>query len=141
MVMIEPTTKVPDGNKAWLWDRWQAVARTRSDFVQCGPADAPRLTGVEFVETTFRNAAAVLSGCRAFVGPEGALHHAAAALDVPAVVLWSEFISPDVTGYASQINIRHAGPACGSRVPCESCKRSMEAITVQEVVENLREVA
>ncbi len=25
-IVIEPNTKVADGNKAWIWDRWQQVA-------------------------------------------------------------------------------------------------------------------
>jgi hypothetical protein len=53
-------------------------------------------------------------------------------------VLFSEFISPDVTGYGTQINIRHAGEPCGSRVPCAGCAASMMAIDVDEVAHGLR---
>lgn len=137
-VLIEPHTKVADGNKAWIWERWQEVVdRSGVRFVQVGPHETKWLRGVEQVPTTFRLAAAVLSVAKAYVGPEGALHHAAAAFGVPAIVLWSEFISPDVTGYASQRNIRHAGAPCGSRVPCAGCKASMRAITVDEVLKNM----
>jgi ADP-heptose:LPS heptosyltransferase len=141
MVLIEPTTKVPGGNKAWRPERWQQVvdAMPAVRFVQTGPPDTPWLHGVKRVATTFRQACAVLSVCRACVVPEGALHHAAAALDVPAVVLWSEFIAPEFTGYATQRNIRHAGDACGSRVHCHECAVSMARITVDEVVTNLQE--
>lgn len=141
-VLIEPHTKVANGNKAWQWERWQAVVDELPDvrFVQVGPFNTRPLRGVEFVETRFRLAAAVLSVASAFVGTEGALHHAAAALNVPAVVLWSEFISPDITGYATQRNIRHAGTPCGARVPCVGCKISMGLISVEEVINNLREV-
>lgn len=140
-VLIEPTTKIVAGNKAWIWERWQKVANARRDFIQVGAGGVRRLDGVEHVTTpTFRQAMAVLSVCRGFVGTEGALHHAAAALDVPAVVLWSEFISHNFTGYASQRNLRHAGEYCGSRLPCNGCKRSMEAITVGEVLTNLEDM-
>lgn len=141
-VLVEPATKVPNGNKAWAWERWQAVvdAFPGERFVQVGPPGARWLNGVQRVVTnTFREACAVLAVSRACVVPEGGMHHAAAALDVPAVVLYSEFISPDISGYATQRNIRHAGEACGSRVPCHGCKQSMQRITVGEVVENLRE--
>ncbi len=90
--------------------------------------------------TTFRQALAVLSVCRAFVGTEGALHHGAAAVGTPAVVLFSEFISPDVTGYPQHRNLRQAGAACGSRKPCKGCAESMRAISVLEVVANLKEI-
>ncbi len=90
--------------------------------------------------TTFRQAAAILSVCRAYVGPEGAMHHAAAALNIPSVVLWSEFISPEITGYETQRNIRHANATCGARVPCVGCRLSMELITVEEVLQELEAV-
>lgn len=141
-VVIEPHTKVADGNKSWQWERWQAVvdAMPNVRFVQVGPFNTRALDGVEMATTSFRQAAAILSVSKAFVGTEGALHHAAAALGIPAVVLWSEFISPDITGYAQHRNLRHAGEPCGARVPCVGCKISMGLITVDEVVGNLTEV-
>lgn len=140
MMVIEPHTKVPGGNKAWPFERWQAVVDRRegAEFVQVYRPGAKLLRGVTAVETTFREACALLSNSVGFVGTEGALHHAAAALNVPAVVLWSEFISPEFTGYDSQINIRHAGEACGARLPCASCRASMDAISVDEVADSIR---
>jgi ADP-heptose:LPS heptosyltransferase len=140
-VLIEPHTKVVGSNKAWIWERWQALVDCGGEFIQVGPAGTQLLRGVRFVETpSFRHACAVLAVSRAFVGTEGGLHHAAAALGVPAVVLFSEFISPKFTGYSMHRNLRHAGPACGSRIPCEGCRTSMEAITVEEVSSNLQEI-
>jgi hypothetical protein len=141
MVLIEPNVKANGHtNKAWAFDRWQAVVDAMGvPMVQVGAPGTRWLAGVERVETpTFRHACAVLSVCGSFVGTEGALHHAAAALKVPAVVLWSHFIAPDITGYKSQVNIRHAGDPCGWRVPCKACAASMNAITVGEVVGQLK---
>lgn len=138
-VLIEPNTKVPDSNKAWIWDRWQQLVDRGGSFIQVGPPGTPVLHGATLVETTgFRLACAVLAVSKAFVGTEGGLHHTAAALGIPAVVLFSEFISPDFTGYRMHRNLRHAGHACGSRVPCAGCRASMEAITVDEVESNLK---
>lgn len=143
-VLVEPNTKVGNGhaNKAWPWQRWQALVDRGGDFVQVGAPGTRALRGVKFVQTdSFRMGCAVLSVSRAFVGAEGGLHHAAAALGVPAVVLFSEFISPDITGYSSHRNLRHAGVACGSRLPCAGCAASMLAISVDEVagaLESLR---
>lgn len=148
-IMVEPHVKVQQhANKAWPFKRWQDVvwamrlpARGALRFVQCGPAGTTWLRDVERCETeTFRKACAVLSVARAFVGTEGGLMHAAAALGTPAVVLWSEFIAPEVTGYPSMRNLRHAGEACGSRLPCRGCAESMQRITVDEVVRNLEEI-
>jgi ADP-heptose:LPS heptosyltransferase len=142
-VLIEPNTKVMNGNKSWPWRKWQKLVDSSDPairFIQVGPAGTRTLAGVTHVETTFRKGCAILAAARCFIGTEGALHHAAAALSVPAVVLWSEFISPEYTGYESQRNIRHAGKACGSRVPCPSCAASMESISVAEVSQNLKEL-
>ena len=142
-VMVEPNGKnIGHRNKQWDWRRWQELADLKiAPMVQCAPLGGAYLTGVQNVATpSFRHAAAILSVSKAFVGTEGGLHHAAAAVGTPAVVLWSEFIEPSVTGYAMQKNIRHAGPACGMRVDCPTCRASMEAITVNEVAEALREV-
>lgn len=137
-ILVEPNTKVVDGNKAWSFDRWASLVSGREEvFLQVGPPGIRVLPGVQHVVTTFREACAVLAASRAFVGTEGALHHAAAALGVPAVVLWSEFISPEITGYASQVNLRRAGSPCGSRLPCGGCKVSMHAIEVEEVEDAL----
>lgn len=142
-VLIEPNTKVPNSNKSWPFMRWQKVVDSMPEvtFLQVGGIRTRRLKNVMFLDTfSFRQAAVILSYSRAFVGSEGGLHHAAAALGVPAVVLFSEYISPDITGYPVHRNLRHAGLACGSRLPCDGCRISLKAISVEEVVENLKEI-
>lgn len=135
-ILVEPNTKVAGGNKAWLFERWQElVDRNPGHYLQVGSVDSRKLAGVQFVETSFRHALAILSVSAGFVGTEGALHHAAAALGKPAVVLWSEFISPEFTGYVSQHNIRHAKGWCGNRQACARCRASMLLISVDEVHE------
>lgn len=141
-VMIEPNVKANGHeNKAWPFERWQEVIDRcpRIDFVQCGSVDGRFLRGVVRVETpSFRHAAAVLAQSRTFLGSEGGLMHSAAAVGKPSVILWSEFIDPSVTGYSMHRNIRHAGRSCGMRLPCASCAASMQAISVDEVLLNLR---
>ncbi len=141
-VLIEPNVKaLGHDNKAWFWDRWQAVVDAMPDvrFVQAGPPGTRRLERVGFMQTdTFRLALAVQSVCRAYVGTEGGLMHGAAANRTPAVILWSEFIGPSITGYANTVNLRHAGAACGSRINCPGCKQAMLAISVDEVVQSLK---
>jgi hypothetical protein len=143
-VMIEPNGKdIGHDNKVWPFERWQAVvdALPGMPFVQCGPPGTRWLERVKQVETpNFRSAAAVLRGSKTFVGGEGGLMHAAAAVGRPALILWSEFIAPHITGYEMHRNIRHAGPPCGWRIPCETCRASLLAITVDEVVHNLKEM-
>jgi ADP-heptose:LPS heptosyltransferase len=144
LIMIEPNGKaIGHNNKLWLWDRWlQLVEESTLQFVQCLPHEGYRPLPVfkHVLTPTFRHAMAVLSVARAFVGIEGGLMHAAAALGVPSVILWSEFISPEITGYPQFKNLRHAGKPCGMRVDCVGCRKSMEAITVAEVEQALGEI-
>lgn len=139
-VLVEPNVKVPGSNKEWFFERWQEVVSSLPlPWVQCGPPGARKLEGVDFIETSAREAFALLSVARLFVGTEGALHHAAAALSTPAIVLWSEFISPTYTGYPTQRNIRKTDHVCGARIPCASCKASMDSISVEDVATAVQE--
>jgi hypothetical protein len=62
------------------------------------------------------------------------LHHAAAALGVPAVVIFGGFISPAVTGYAAHANIFTGDDlGCGNINPCPHCRAAMERISVDQV--------
>lgn len=146
MVMLEPSVKdIGHRNKDWgpiYWSQLDCLIHgLRIPTVQCGPAGTRPLLYTKFVQTdTFRLAAAVLSVCKAFVGTEGGLMHAAAAVGTPAVIIWSEYISPDITGYPTMRNLRHAGKPCGRRVDCEGCRQSLTAITPAMVLDNLKEI-
>lgn len=141
-VIIEPNIKpIGHNNKEWFWDRWQQLAnRYPGKFLQIGWGDVRRLSGVEFVPThNVRLACAVLKFSRAYVGPEGGLHHAAAAVGIPAVVLFGGFISPEITGYDSHHNIFTGGRPCGMRVNCAHCRKAMDQISVDDVDLHLNE--
>jgi ADP-heptose:LPS heptosyltransferase len=77
---------------------------------------------------------ATLSRAIGYLGPEGGMHHASAAVGVPAVVIFGGYISPKVTGYEGHINLfTGTGLGCGNSQPCEcSC---MAGITVGRVCE------
>lgn len=140
-VLIEPNVKaLAHRNKDLGWPKWGAIAHALRDqrLIQVGPRGVQILTGVEHAPTSnFRLAAAVLKHVRAAVMTEGGLMHAAAAVGTPSVVIWSEFIGIEHTGYAMHTNIRHAGKACGSRLDCAGCRKSLDAVTVEEVVQGV----
>ena len=77
----------------------------------------------------------MLSQSRLAVLPEGGLHHAAAASGTPSIVIFGGFISPRQTGYLHQSNLFTGGDPCGMRHRCSHCKRAMDRITVEEVLE------
>lgn len=143
MILLEPNIKSrAPVNKDWGWDRWQALAdmmlRAGLRPVQFGTYNTKTLTGVPLLHTnTFRLACAGLARCRAAVLPEGGLHHAAAALNVRAVVLYGGFISPKQTGYVIHKNLFTGHEPCGMRVPCKHCALAMAAIEPEMVLRYL----
>lgn len=144
MVMIEPQVKkIGHENKAWPQKHWHALLNQMDDdlmTVQCGPGGTLAITDAFALTPSFRYAAAVLSVARAFIGTEGGLMHAAAAVGTPSIILWSEFIDPGVTGYDTHINLRVATKTCGMRTDCMGCRKSMADITPSMVLTKLKEM-
>jgi hypothetical protein len=124
------------GNKDWGWFNWQRLVKGLDmPLVQLGAG--PFLEGVQEMPTrTFREALGVLSGASLVVTTDGALHHAAAALGLPAVVIWGGYSSPVNLGYETHLNLWDGVEPCGSyRFPCQHCKRALKAISVERVRE------
>ena len=140
-VVVEPHYK-PDifgTNKDWGWSNYQAVAEELGAFntiVQVGPPGTKELGDVTFIETdTFRHALYWLQAAALYIGPEGGLHHAAAALGIPAVVIFGGHTNPKTTGYDMHVNLASDDAGCGNMFPCDHCRRAMDNITVEQVVE------
>jgi ADP-heptose:LPS heptosyltransferase len=146
LVMIEPNVKnIGHPNKDWSRGNWERLATLLAKQVPLaqfvGPHSTP-LPGVKVVvTTTFRKAASVLRYALGAVLPEGGLHHAAAAVGRPSVVIYGGFISPLVTGYKLHANIYRPDESyplgCGSRVKCAHCAKAMSRIAPESVAEEL----
>lgn len=144
-VVIEPRVKIHGAtagvNKQWPVDRYAAVAGYLNKIgirvVQFVPTGSKKLLlGIEVVETpNIRFAFSVLEHADLYIGPEGALHHGAAALGTNAVVIFGGFNSPKATGYAEQVSLA-VGEPCGSIHPCVHCREAMNSITVDEVIDH-----
>lgn len=138
-VLIEPSqSSYSNPNKAWPFDRFVELVASSPhvQFVQTLHETSRPLPGVCIIGTSsFREACGVLQSAVAFVGTEGGLHHAAAALDVRAVVIFGGYVSPRTTGYATHVNLADDGAdsPCGQYHPCEHCRSAMERISVTEV--------
>jgi len=144
-VVIEPNLKVKSAsvNRDWGWDKWQALVNRmpKVKWMQLGPAGTATLHRVKFIQTdTPRLMAAALSKAKAFVGPEGGLHHTAAALRVPGVVIHGHFNSARVTGYPGMVHLSTEELGCGSQFFCQACRDAMDAITPEMVAGHLREI-
>lgn len=143
-VLIEPsveTWKSVAPNKDWGRERYQEVAtRLRKDgyrVAQFGHDKVhPTLEGVERLKSiSFRDALSIMSHASLYIGPEGGLHHGAAAVGIPGVVLFGGFIPPSVTGYETHTNLTGGATACGALGTCRHCRKAMAAISPDEVYE------
>jgi hypothetical protein len=142
-VLIEPNVpwhKPVAPNKDWGLANYQALAdrllQLGLDVWQTSYGDK-RLRGVQLVPVTdFRIAAAALAGFDLAICPEGGLHHAAAAVGTPAVVLFGGFIPAEVTGYDGHVNLTGGAAACGSLRECSHCREAMGKISVEEVCQH-----
>lgn len=68
------------------------------------------------------------------------MHHAAAALGIPAVVIFGGYVSPAQTGYAAQMNLFTGGQPCGRRTECAHCADAMSDITPAMVADALHQL-
>jgi ADP-heptose:LPS heptosyltransferase len=141
-VIIEPNVKFGASvNKLWIeryWTKLVKMLRAENLMVaQLSPTTIRTIDGAGLINTpNFRLAAAMLKHARLVITLEGALHHAAAAMGTPAVVIYGGYISPDVTGYDGQVSLfRGDGLGCGFRTKCGHCADAMTSITPEEVFE------
>lgn len=145
-VLVEPHIKSgASPNKTWPWGFWVRLVADNPDidWIQVGPTGTTQLPGVRFIQTeNFLAGCHILSSCGAAVLPEGGLHHAAAAIRMPAVVIFGGMTSPANTGYSMHINLTAGGDQspCGQRVPCQHCDAAMRSITPTTVIKELRSV-
>lgn len=146
-VLVEPNIewwKSVAKNKDWGRGKYQqTVDSLKSDGFRVAQfvyeKSGEPLVGVEPLKTkSFRDALAIMSHAAVYIGPEGGLHHGAAAMGIPAVVLFGGFIPPSVTGYEGHTNLTGGADACGSLVPCRHCREAMARIAVDHVVSAAR---
>jgi ADP-heptose:LPS heptosyltransferase len=150
-IFIEPHIKgqYSARNKDWGFENYQRLVNETDvgDMIWMQPDyGLPKLEGVSHVGTRdFLHGCGYLAGAVAYVGPEGGLHHAAAALDIPGIVIFGGYISPQVSGYESHDNLfvyDEAYPlGCGAQYDCDHCRESMSQILVEDVRELVEEVA
>ncbi len=134
-----PENKTVRYNKQWPVVKYEKLARylhkAGHDIRQfVYPGARHRVMVSKPIKTpTFRHALAVMARAKLYIGPEGGLHHGAAAVGTRAIVIFGGFIPPEVTGYDMHVNIAAPGKACGSYIRCQHCAAAMESITVEEV--------
>ncbi len=143
-VVIEPHNKLVNPNRDWGWQRWQDVVDALPDipWVQINPTGMKILRGVRHIPApSFMDACRRLAGAMLYVGPEGGLYHAAAALGVRSVAIFGGFVSPANQGYDDCINLYvQEGSPCGQRVPCQHCHEALKQIKTETVVASVKQL-
>ena len=153
VVMIEPNVKGPDYannvgsnivgeahlNRDWGFEKWQEVVNNLKDqvaFIQCFKGKTKKLTSVIEADCNFRMAVSIMKNCDLFVGTNGGLIQAAAAINKPAINILGGWISPKVIGYKTHENfyIDDKKSPCGARIRCQHCAECMSQIKVDEVI-------
>ena len=132
-------------NKRWDKNKWQELIyelKNKFVFIQNFHEQSIKYHNCNPLKSSFREACSVLNLCDGFVGWEGGLSHAAAALNKKAVVLFGGFISPKLTGYELHENIYVdiKGSPCGKRDYCNHCEKCRNIITVEEVKKRLNKI-
>ncbi len=141
------TTTASSVNKDWYEAHWATLIARHPGchFVQLGGPREKTIEGaIPLLGLPLRESFAVLRACDVFVGLDSGLSHAAAALRVPAIVLFGPS-GPRFVGHQNQVHL-YAGMTCS---PCitilkgEACpfdRACMRAITVAEVSRRLAEM-
>ncbi len=139
-VVIEPRVKPVFPNKQWPQARYKALVMKLTKrglrVVQfAGEARPVEGCGVVIRTPTFRKALAVLAQAALYIGPEGGLHHGAAAVATKAVVIFGGWPDPMSSGYDNHRNLAAPDAGCGTIKPCNHCRVAMHRITVGQVLD------
>lgn len=141
-IVVEPNIKRrAPRNKAWSAARMEKVVQTLNPHVFVKQVSSPEhphtLLGANRVTpASFREAMCHVAAAKLYIGPEGGLHHAAAAVGTRAVVLFGGYISPETTGYDAHVNLTGGAEyACGTKTHvCDHCREAMSNITAEDVI-------
>jgi ADP-heptose:LPS heptosyltransferase len=138
-VVVEPNlNKLSNKNKQWGEDRWKSLVKRLSDYtvIQLSQ-EGGVLPGVKMCITapSFRLACSILNEASMLILPEGGLHHAAAALNKKAVVIFGGHTPPENLGYDIHVNLysKIDKSPCGQWEECQHCVECMDMISVDDV--------
>lgn len=143
--VVEPSLSAQSNpNKQWPWRNFVQVTEPGGpQWLQMIHTDSIPLGFPKLIwGQTFRVACGILAHADGYLGTEGGLSHAAAALGIPAVVLFGGCMSVETFGYPEHVNLADNGPEspCGRWLPCPHCQAAMAAITVPAVAQAVESV-
>ncbi len=150
-IVIEPNVvwdRAVHVNKDWGEGKYEKLAKALMKrghvVVQCIHNGSRRkIPGAQYILTgKCRDAIEIMAHASLFIGPEGANHHAAAAVGIPAIIIWGGWSPVQTMGYESHINLTGGSTeACGNTSRCGHCRDAFNRITVDEVYEHGTSIA
>lgn len=125
--------------KEWRFKRFQETVDRLNGIkvVQVGTPEDPLLKGAHDFRTLaypIRICAAVLKQAQAAIFLEGGMMHLANAVGTPAVVIYGGALSPETTGYASNVNLT-THPTCS---PCFTSHQPMDICDSMECMHEIQ---
>ena len=126
-------------NQNWGFEKWdKTVEILKKNYLIINPThnNSFKHRGIFSYDCSFRVACAIMKYCNLYLGPEGGFSHAAAALSKPGVVVYGGWIPPQVIGYDFHENlyVEIEGSPCGIRDECDHCRKCMDLITIDNVI-------
>jgi hypothetical protein len=136
--------KYPSETKEWPLARWnELVGRLRGHYelVQLGTLHDPAIPGAHDLRgrTSLATAAQWIASSALFLGLESGLMHLAAAVTVPAVIIYGGRTRPSLTGYSSHVHLTRelSCTGCALNSGCPHDHRCLD-IPVNEVEHAVR---
>jgi len=142
-IVIEPQSNEEYSvNKVYPFQKWQNIT---NDLISSGVTvlQVGRRTNTKVLEgainltgqTTFREAAQIISRSKLFVSSEGGLMHAANSVGVFSIIVYTGYIHPKMTGYPENINIwlNHGSEPCGMKTKCQKCEVTVNSHDHREI--------
>ncbi len=123
------------------WKRFLEIIPPEIETIRFGNQDEPatpteRYRHRDILGADLRIVAALLESADAFVGQDSGLAHLATALGVPAIVIFTGYVPPDVFGYPQNINLVPDLPyiPCWHEDGCPPCRGEICTRAVQPEV-------
>ena len=160
-VLINPDSKNTTyaNNRDWGFEKWiklSGMLKEHINVLRVKPPSGtmvdvsgqveynkPLIDGITNLSTDIRTGFAIASLAKCVVTTDGALQHLAAALNIPAFIIYGGTISPSIVGYEgrNQVNyyVESEYSPCGMQVDCPHCRACMEAITVEMLYKDVSE--
>jgi len=138
-VIVEPVVRGRSSkNKVWGSEKWEEVIRNFPvpvyQFDVDGHTDIIP-SAKKIASADFRVSAGVVSHADLIMTTDGGMHHLAASMNTPAVVIFGGFADPSITGYPYQVNfyVDLDESPCGRYGKCPHCEKAMNMIKAVDV--------